>query len=54
MKNAIKFLKDGNKVKATIRFRGRQITHSEIGREVMADFAERIKDYGTVDKAPAD
>ena len=53
VKNAIKFLKDGNKVKATIRFRGRQITHSEIGREIMADFAERIKDDGTVDKAPA-
>ena len=52
VKNAIKFLKDGNKVKVTIRFRGRQITHSEIGREVMRDFAERIKDYGTVDKQP--
>jgi len=51
-KNAVKFLKDGNKVKVTIRFRGRQITHSEIGREVMRDFAERIKEYGTVDKAP--
>ena len=52
VKNAVKFLKDGNKVKVTIRFRGRQITHSEIGREVMHDFAERIKDYGTVDKGP--
>lgn len=52
VKNAVKFLQDGNKVKVTIRFRGRQITHSEIGREVMADFAERIKEYGTVDKAP--
>ena len=52
LKNAIKFLKDGNKVKATIRFRGRQITHSEIGRQVMTEFAERIKEYGTVDKAP--
>ena len=52
VKNCIKFLKDGNKVKVTIRFRGRQITHSEIGREVMRDFAERIKDYGTVDKQP--
>ena len=51
-KNAVKFLKDGNKVKVTIRFRGRQITHSEIGREVMRDFAERIKEYGTVDKQP--
>ncbi len=52
LKNAIKFLKDGNKVKATIRFRGRQITHSEIGRQVMTEFAERIKEYGTVEKAP--
>ena len=52
LKNAIKFLKDGNKVKATIRFRGRQITHSEIGRQVMTEFAEKIKEYGTVDKAP--
>ena len=52
LKNAIKFLKEGNKVKATIRFRGRQITHSEIGRQVMTEFAEKIKEYGTVDKAP--
>lgn len=51
-KAAVKFLKEGNKVKATIRFRGRQIAHSEIGRQVMAEFAERIKEYGTVDKAP--
>ena len=51
-KNAVKFLKDGNKVKVTIRFRGRQITHSEIGRKVMVEFADRIKEYGTVDKAP--
>lgn len=51
-KNAVKFLKEGNKVKVTIRFRGRQITHSEIGRQVMTEFAERIKEYGTVDKAP--
>ena len=51
-RNAVKFLKDGNKVKVTIRFRGRQITHSEIGRQVMNEFAERIKEYGTVDKAP--
>ena len=51
-KNAVKFLKDGNKVKVTIRFRGRQITHSEIGREVMKQFAERIKEYGNVERAP--
>ena len=38
-RQAIKFLQDGDKVKATIRFRGRQIAHSEIGMEVMKDFA---------------
>ncbi len=51
-KNAVKFLKEGDKVKVTIRFRGRQITHSEIGREVMRAFAERIKEYGNVERAP--
>ena len=51
-KNAVKFLQDGNKVKVTIRFRGRQITHSEIGLEVMKNFAERIKDYGVVERRP--
>ena len=51
-KNAVKFLKDGDKVKVPIRFRGRQITHSEIGTEVMKDFAERIKDYGVVERRP--
>ena len=53
VKNAIKFLREGNKVKATIRFRGRQITHSEIGRQVMTEFAEKIKEYGKIDKPPA-
>lgn len=50
---AVKFLQDGDKVKVTIRFRGRQITHSEIGFEVMKDFAERIKDVGIVERRPA-
>ena len=52
LRNAIKFLQDGDKVKVSIRFRGRQITHSEIGREVMLTFADKIKEYGTVDRAP--
>jgi len=51
-RQAIKFLQDGNKIKVTIRFRGRQISHSEIGQEVMTEFAERIKDYGTVERRP--
>ena len=51
-KNAVKFLEEGNKVKVTIRFRGRQITHSEIGREVMDQFAEKIKEVGIIERRP--
>ena len=51
-KNAIKFLQEGNKVKVTIRFRGRQITHSEIGLRVMQEFAEIVKDYAIVERRP--
>ena len=52
-RQAVKFLQDGNKVKVSIRFRGRQIAHSEIGSDVMMDFAERIKEYGVIEKKPA-
>ena len=51
-KNAVKFLQDGNKVKVSIRFRGRQITHTEIGTQVMNDFVERVKDVAVVEKRP--
>ncbi len=46
------FLKDGDKVKVTIRFRGRQIAHSEIGARVMKEFAERISDAAVVERMP--
>ena len=51
-KNAVKFLEDGDKVKVSIRFRGRQIAHSDIGLKIMQDFAVRIADYGTVERRP--
>ena len=47
-----KFLQDGDKVKASIRFRGRQIAHSQIGMEVMNAFAERLKDISVVERKP--
>ncbi len=49
---AIRFLENGDKVKVSIRFRGRQITHSEIGLKVMQDFAERCKDVSMVERRP--
>ncbi len=51
-KMAIRFLEGGDKVKVSIRFRGRQITHSEIGKKVMDDFAERCKDVSMVERRP--
>ncbi len=51
-KNAVKFLEDGDKVKVSIRFRGRQITHSDIGIQVMNDFIERTKEVCTVERRP--
>ncbi len=52
-RRAVRFLTAGDKVKVTIRFRGRQITHPEIGLEVMRDFAERLQDVGIVEKKPS-
>lgn len=49
-KHAIKFLQDGNKVKVSIRFRGRELGHPEIGLENMNRFAEYCKDYSSVEK----
>ena len=51
-KTAVRFLQGGDKVKVSIRFRGRQITHSEIGMKVMNDFAERCAEVSTVERRP--
>ena len=51
-KMATKFLQGGDKVMVSIRFRGRQITHSEIGLKVMNDFAERCKEVSMVERRP--
>ena len=52
VKQATKFLKEGNKLKVSIRFRGREMAHPELGREVMDRFAEQIAEYGAVEKPP--
>ena len=49
---ASKFLKDGDKVKVSLRFRGRERDHTARGREVMDKFAEICADVGVVDKKP--
>jgi translation initiation factor IF-3 len=50
---AIEFLEDGDRIKVTVRFRGRELTHPEIGRNLLARFGEAVKDHGTVDRLPA-
>lgn len=52
VKNAMKFLQDGDKVKVSIRFRGREIAYSAMGREVMMKFADNLKDFGKIEKPP--
>ncbi len=49
-KSCIKFLKQGDKVKVSIRFRGRQATHGEIGLQVMDTFYEMVKEHGVIDR----
>lgn len=51
-KQAQKFLSSGNKVKVSIRMRGRQNAHANLGVEVMNRFFELVKDYGTMEKRP--
>lgn len=51
-KNARKFLEDGDKVKATIKFKGREVNNTSFGANVLNKFAETLSDVGTVDKAP--
>ena len=50
VRHAIRFLQDGDRVKVSIRFRGRELGHPEIGTEAMGRFAEACKEFGTVDK----
>ncbi|MCI5837082.1 MAG: translation initiation factor IF-3 [Veillonellaceae bacterium] len=52
MKNAIRFLEDGSKVKVTIMFRGRELSHPELGEELLVRFAEELKDKAVREKAP--
>lgn len=51
-KSAGKFLQDGNKIKASIRFKGREMRYTEHGQKTLEKFAEALKDVGTVEKQP--
>ena len=50
--HAKKFLAEGNKVKAVVRFKGREMSHMELGREVIAKFEEACREAGVAEKKP--
>ena len=52
-KHVQEFLNDGNKVKVTVRFRGREMAHTELGLEVLKDVLKKIEGEYVMDKAPA-
>ena len=52
MRNAMKFLKEGNRVKVTVRFRGREMAHTEIGEQLLVRFGEGCAEVANVEKSP--
>jgi translation initiation factor IF-3 len=53
LQNARKFLERGAKVKVRLRFRGREVTHPEVARDLMQRVAEQLSDVGQVEKRPS-
>jgi translation initiation factor IF-3 len=51
-KRVVRFLQDNDKVKVTMRFRGREVTHPEIGTEILSRLRDSVSDYGEVEIAP--
>lgn len=51
-KNARKFIEDGNKVKITVRFRGRELNYVKLGESVLNDFIENLSDIASPEKKP--
>ena len=53
VKNAERFLKDGNKVKVSVRFRGREVVHSDLAKEMLLQMAKDIEHIAKIDRQPA-
>ena len=51
-KNAMKFLKEGNRVKVSVRFRGREMAHTNLGEKLLIEFAEACSELSTMEKNP--
>lgn len=52
LRNGLKFLKEGNRLKVTVRFRGRQMAHTDIGANLLKEYAAACEEVASVDKNP--
>lgn len=52
LKNAVKFLKDGDKVKVSIKFRGREMNYTSLGQQILERFADAIDEFAVVERKP--
>ena len=52
LKAALKFLADGDRVKVSIRFRGREMAHTNLGEQILRDFADKCSELANLDKQP--
>ena len=51
-RRAVQFLEDGDRVKVTVQFRGRELSHAYLGRDLLTRFAEQVGEHGTVERQP--
>jgi translation initiation factor IF-3 len=52
VRRAIEFLEEGDRVKVSVQFRGRELTHPQIGRDLLDKFAKQIEEHGVVERLP--
>src|SRR2546430_16004097 len=52
VRRAIEFLEEGDRIKVAVQFRGRELTHPEIGRNLLTRFAKAIEAHGVIERAP--
>ena len=52
VRRAIQFLEDGDRIKVSCRFRGRELTHAYLGRDLLLRFAEQVQDHGVIERQP--
>ncbi len=52
VKNTCKFLKDGDKVKVSVKFKGREMNYTSLGQDVLNKFAESVQEFGIIEKKP--